>query len=371
MQFSTMTMNMYLPDYADPEDDHRIINMTVEQCIWFAELGYNVWFTDHHFKGPWHSNTMQFAAYVLPQLPRERYIGFGVLSIPFYHPLRLVESMNLLDHFSEGRVLFGVGSGWQGTEPDGLGIDPEYHASGQAAEDTIDVMQRLWSFRDSDPEYTFSIGHYSGRIKRRVMPAPYTKPHPIIIRTASRESALIRAAHMGWPAFLGVLGADLREQTRIYRTALAEANHPPEVVEKCLRWCSVDWLSVCVAGTDEEAKAREKVAQAEQMAMRQQYIARYGRVDGPVIKPMPGKSTAEAYAKGGDMKGSIAGSPDTVAAKIQELVDLGINHLHLRFIGEWAGKTRQTAKQSAELFAKEIMPRFAGSPASSDRLDVA
>ncbi len=273
MQFSAMTMNMYLPDYADPQEDHRIINMTVAQSVWFAELGYNVWFTDHHFKGPWHSNTMQFAAYVLPQLPRERYIGFGVLSIPFYHPLRLVESMNLLDHFSEGRVLFGVGSGWQGTEPDGLGVDPEYHASGQAAEDSLDVIQRLWSFRDGDPEYTFSIGDYSGRIKRRVMPAPYTKPHPIIIRTASRESALIRAANMGWPAFLGIFGADLREQVRIYRTALVEAKHPPEVVANCLRWCSVDWLSVCVAETDEEANAREKVAQAEQMAVRQCHLA--------------------------------------------------------------------------------------------------
>jgi alkanesulfonate monooxygenase SsuD/methylene tetrahydromethanopterin reductase-like flavin-dependent oxidoreductase (luciferase family) len=108
MQFSAMTMNMYLPDYVEPADDHRIINMTVEQSVWLAELGYNVWFTDHHFKGPWNSNIMQFAAFVLPRIPRERYVGFGVLSIPFYHPLRLVESMNLLDHLSDGRVLFGV-----------------------------------------------------------------------------------------------------------------------------------------------------------------------------------------------------------------------------------------------------------------------
>ena len=56
--------------------------------------------------------------------------------------------------------------------------------------------------------------------------------------------------------------------------------------------------------------------------------------------------------------GSVAGSPDTVAAKIQELVDLGIIHMHLRFTGEWAGETRQTVKDSAELFAREVMPRF-------------
>ena len=358
MQFSAMTMNMYLPDYVDPADDHRIINMTVDQSVWLAELGYNPWFTDHHFKGPWNSNIMQFAAFVLPRLPRERYIGFGVLSIPFYHPLRLVESMNLLDHLSDGRVLFGVGSGWQGTEPAGLGIDPDYHASGKAAEDTIDVMMRLWDFQDGDPEYTFSIGHYSGTVKRRVMPAPYSRPHPTVIRTATREPAIVRAAQLGLPAFLGVLGADLREQIRIYRAALNAANHSSEIEQQCLRWCSTDWLSVCIAGTDEEARARENLAQAEQMKMRQQYVARHGRLDGPVMKPTAGKSTADDYAKGGDMRATIAGSPDTVAAKVQELSDLGINHLHLRFIGEWAGETRQTAKESAELFAREVMPRF-------------
>jgi hypothetical protein len=33
--------------------------------------------------------------------------------------------------------------------------------------------------------------------------------------------------------------------------------------------------------------------------------------------------------------------------------------MHLRFTGEWAGETRQTVKDSAELFALEVMPRFA------------
>ncbi|MCB0067814.1 MAG: LLM class flavin-dependent oxidoreductase [Caldilineaceae bacterium] len=358
MQFSAMTMNMLLPGKDDPEDDHRIVELAVEQSIWLAELGFNPWYTDHHFRGPWHSNSMQFASYVVPQIPRERYVGFGVLSIPFYHPLRLVESMNLLDQLTKGRALFGVGSGWQGLEPAGLGVDPEYHASGRAAEDTLDVMERLWRFRNGDPEFTFSVGSNSGRISRRVMPAPYTKPNPTIIRTASREPSLVRAAQKGWPAFLGILGADLAKQTRLYQQALAEANHPPEVVEHCLRWCSCDWLSVTVAETDEEALERALIARAETMAIRTSYIEGVGKLDGPVIKAKPGESTAEGYAKGQDMITTIAGSPDTIAGKVQELADLGINHLHLRFLGEWDGETRYINEDSATLFAAEVMPRF-------------
>lgn len=358
MQFSAMTMNMFLPDNDDPDDDHRVIEAAVEQSVWLASLGYNPWYTDHHFRGPWHSNSMQFASYVVPKIPQDRYVGFGVLSIPFYHPVRLVESMNLLDQLTNGRVLFGVGSGWQGTEPAAFGIEPEFHASGRAAEDTLDVMERLWNFKYGDPEYSFSVGTNSGRIKRRVMPAPYTRPHPTIIRTASREAGLVRAAHKGWPAFLGIFGADVREQMQVYRRALDEANHPQDVVEHCLRWCSCDWLGVTIAGTDEEALAREKLAQEEMLAIRSRYIARHGKLDGPVIKATPGQSTADGYAKGGDLKATIAGSPETIAARVKQLVDIGINHLHLRFLGEWCGETRQISEESASLFAKEVMPRF-------------
>lgn len=357
MQFSAMTMNMFFPSNDDPGDDGRIIDMAVAQSIWFGELGYHVWFTDHHFRGPWHSNPMQFASYVAPLIPRDRYIGFGVLSVPFYHPVRLVESMNLLDQMTKGKVLFGVGSGWQGTEPEGLGIDTESHASGRLGEETLDVMERLWAFKNGDEPYSFTVGSNSGRIKRRVMPSPYSKPYPTLIRVATREPGLIKAAQKGWPVFLGVLGADLGETMQLYRRALDEANHPQEVKDNCLRWCSYDWIGVTVADTDEEALAREKIAQAETMAIRTGFAQRHGRIDGPVIKPKPGQS-ADSYAKGGDMKATIAGSPDTVAAKVKALSDRGINHLHLRFLGEWAGETRHICKDSAELFAKEVLPRF-------------
>jgi alkanesulfonate monooxygenase SsuD/methylene tetrahydromethanopterin reductase-like flavin-dependent oxidoreductase (luciferase family) len=359
MQFSAMTMNMFFPNTDDPGDDNRIIDMAVEQSIWFAELGYHVWFTDHHFRGPWHSNPMQFAAYVAPLIPRDRYMGFGVLSIPFYHPVRLVESMNLLDQMTKGKVLFGVGSGWQGTEPAGLGIDPELHASGGLAEQTLDVMERLWGFKYGDPEYSFSVGSNSGRIKRRIMPAPYSSPYPTLIRVATRDAGIVRAAQKGWPVFVGVLGADLRAQMQLYRRALDEANHPQHVRDNCLRWCSYDWVGVTVARTDEEAQAREQLARAETMAIRGSFAKRHGRLDGPVIKSAPGPTAPDAYAKGGDMKATIAGTPDTIAAKVRQLADMGINHLHLRFLGEIDGETGHICKTSAELFAREVMPRFA------------
>ncbi len=333
--------------------------MAVAQSIWFAELGYHVWFTDHHFRGPWHSNPMQFAAYVAPQIPRDRYLGFGVLSIPFYHPVRLVESMNLLDQLTKGKVLFGVGSGWQGTEPTGLGVDPGFTPRARLAEETLDVMERLWSFKYGDPEYSFSVGCNCGRIKRRIMPAPYSKPYPTIIRVASREAGLVRAAQKGWPAFLGRAWGRFAPTDAALPACARGANHPQEVKDKCLRWCSYDWVGVTLADTDEEALDREKIARAETMAIRTSYVQRTARWMGRRWSDT-GTVDRRRYSKGGDMKATIAGTPDTIAAKVQQLADMGINHLHLRFLGEWDGETRHICKKSAELFAKEVLPpRFA------------
>lgn len=368
MDFSTMVLTMYVAVEDSPEADERILGIATEQSLLAAELGYNPWFTEHHFRGSWHSNPIQFASYIAPQIPRERYLGFGVLSMPYYHPVRLVESMNQLDQVTKGHTLYGLGSGFAGIEPPGLGVDVDYHRSGRAAEDTLEVMQRLWDFRTGDPEYVFETGTHRGSVKRRVSPAPYRRRRPIVIRTASRDAAVVKAAQKGLPAFLGTFAAEspLVDQTRAYRRALAEANHPREVIEECLRWSTVDWLAVVVAESDDEASARAQQAKAEHLALRKSYNERYGAILGPAVARRPGQGHAAAYAAGGDMADIIAGNPDTVAARVQALADIGINHLLVRFLGEWPGETRFISEQSMRLFAREVAPRFRDVPPLRD-----
>ncbi len=360
MDFSTMVLTMYIAVEDTPEQDERVLGIAVEQSLLAAKLGFNPWFTEHHFRGSWHSSPLQFAAYIAPQIPADRYLGFGVLSLPYYHPVRLVEGMNQLDQLTKGRTLYGLGSGFAGIEPAGLGIDVEYHKSGRAAEDTLEIMQRLWDYKTGDPAYVFETPTYQGTIQRRVSPSPYRKHHPTVIRTASRDASVMKAAEKGLPAFLGTFSAEssLENQFRLYRKALTESNHSPEVVADCLRWCTCDWLAVVVADTDEEAQARAKEAKAEHLLMRNMYNERYGEIQGPVVARAPGAGTAAAYAAGGDMFNLIAGTPDTVAKKVQELSDIGINHLLVRFLGEWPGKTRSISEESMKLFSREVMPRF-------------
>jgi hypothetical protein len=57
-----------------------------------------------------------------------------------------------------------------------------------------------------------------------------------------------------------------------------------------------------------------------------------------------------------------------VAKRVRQLADLGINHLLVRFLGEWTGKTRHISENSMRLFSREIIPRFKDIAPLSDPL---
>ncbi len=350
-----MVLTMYVDVDDAPEDDERILALAIEQSLLAAELGFNPFFTEHHFRGPWHSSPLQFAAYLVPQLKNDVYLGFGVLSLGYYHPVRLAEGMNLLDQLTKGKALFGVGSGFPGIEPPGMGLTPEHHGSSRAADEALDILPNLWAFKNGDPPYRFETEAYKGEIVRRVVPAPYRKAHPTIITTARREPALIRAAQNGWPVFIGTWGDHefLVEQMRTYTQILHECNHPRDVVEECLKWCTYDWLSVVVADSDEEARRRAVEAREDRLQARNIAAAKHGRsTQGPSHRG------GSSFAGGGDMDFVIAGNPDTVAAEVRKLQDAGVNHVLARFMGEWPGATRYISEDSMRLFAAEVAPRF-------------
>ena len=191
-----------------------------------GELGFNHGL-EHHFRGS--LTATRYGSRHRHPAPADRYLGFGVISPP---EIRwLVESMNLLDQLMKGRTLFGMGSGFSGSEPLGLGVGADYHASGKATQDTLAVMQRLWAYRTGDPEYVYELPTHRGTIRRRVVPAPYHKRHPTIVRTASRDAAVADAARNGWPAFLGTFGCEspLIDQTGYIGRRLPKRTIHPEV----------------------------------------------------------------------------------------------------------------------------------------------
>jgi alkanesulfonate monooxygenase SsuD/methylene tetrahydromethanopterin reductase-like flavin-dependent oxidoreductase (luciferase family) len=110
----------HLSDYPDD----LFMKHEVGLCIRAEELGFDsVWATEHHFDNYSISpDVLQLLSYVAG---RTRHVKLGsmVIVVPWHDPMRLAEQIVLLDHYSGGRYILGVGRGLARREFEGLRID--------------------------------------------------------------------------------------------------------------------------------------------------------------------------------------------------------------------------------------------------------
>jgi alkanesulfonate monooxygenase SsuD/methylene tetrahydromethanopterin reductase-like flavin-dependent oxidoreductase (luciferase family) len=101
------------------------ISAGIETAIAADRLGYDaVWSAEHHFVGDYSNAAapdMLLAA--IAQATTNIGLGFAILPLPLYEPVRVAEKLATLDHLSGGRALWGVGRGVTKTELGGFGIE--------------------------------------------------------------------------------------------------------------------------------------------------------------------------------------------------------------------------------------------------------
>jgi probable F420-dependent oxidoreductase len=125
-------------------------------------------------------------------------VGTGVCLVPERNPLLTANELATLDHFSDGRVLFGIGAGWLKEESEMLGADFS-HRWTQTAE-YIAAMRELWT----KDEASFA-GRYVKFDPVRLYPKPARKGGPPVLLGSKDKNALKWVARWGdgWcPIFL-------------------------------------------------------------------------------------------------------------------------------------------------------------------------
>jgi alkanesulfonate monooxygenase SsuD/methylene tetrahydromethanopterin reductase-like flavin-dependent oxidoreductase (luciferase family) len=87
-------------------------------------LGFDsIWQPEHHFSGyEMTPNVVNFLTYMAGRTKTVR-LGSMVVVLPWHNPLRVVEDFVLLDHYSGGRVIVGIGRGLGAMEFGGFSID--------------------------------------------------------------------------------------------------------------------------------------------------------------------------------------------------------------------------------------------------------
>jgi len=102
-----------------------VVRTTVDMVEMAEDLGFDIaWFAEHHFTN--HSICPSALLMIANCAPRTQHIRLGsaVVALPFHNPIRLVQEIAFVDLLTQGRLVLGLGSGYQPLEFDRFGIDP-------------------------------------------------------------------------------------------------------------------------------------------------------------------------------------------------------------------------------------------------------
>jgi probable F420-dependent oxidoreductase len=147
----------------------------------------SIWIGDHHLyrddgrpeRGPWEAWTMLAALAAITERVR---LGPLVACLNFAEPGVLARAAATVDEQSGGRLVLGVGSGWNRTEFDAFGI-PFDHRVGRF-EESFEIVRRLL-----DGERVTFAGRWHRVDDAVLLPAPARRPTLMIGSNGSRMLA--------------------------------------------------------------------------------------------------------------------------------------------------------------------------------------
>jgi probable F420-dependent oxidoreductase len=117
-------------------------------------------------------------------------VGSGICLVPQREPIACAKAVASVDHLSGGRVLFGVGAGWNVEEMRNHGTEPSERFG--LMRERIEAMQAIWTQEEAG---------YTGRHVRfeRIWswPKPVQRPHPPILVGGNGERVLDRVLAYG------------------------------------------------------------------------------------------------------------------------------------------------------------------------------
>lgn len=145
-----------------------------------AELPKQYWHTLDPFVA------MTAAAMVTTNLK----IGPGICLVIERDPITLAKEVASVDHISGGRVLLGIGGGWNIEEMENHGTDP--HTRWRRMRESVEAMKKIWT--EDEPEYHGQIVNFDPIWS---WPKPVQPGGPPIIVGGDGKNTLKRVVRYG------------------------------------------------------------------------------------------------------------------------------------------------------------------------------
>jgi probable F420-dependent oxidoreductase len=219
-----------------PNADYLGFEATPESIIATAEkaegLGFDAVFVNDHIivdtsprSAPWANTYDPLIALSFIAANTTRIgLGVSVLIVPYRNPIATAKMLATIDRMSGGRLIAGVGAGWNEAEFNALGVP--FHERGARTTEYLRIWQACWA-----PGKVSFAGRFFEFSDMHVSPKPLQQPHPPIWVGGLSNAALRRAAAFAtvWqPTPMPV--ADLIERQAFLRKACdgVGRQQPPE-----------------------------------------------------------------------------------------------------------------------------------------------
>ena len=331
-----------------PQD--RVFNEVLEEIEYGEELGFDsVWLPEHHFAVyGMLGNPMTLAAAISQRTHRMK-IGTAIMVLPFQHPLRVAEDAALVDVLSGGRLLLGLGRGYQPPEFHGFGV-PQ-HASRAMFLEALDILTRALS----GEKFTYDGHFWKIEEPTEIFPKPVQKPYPPIYFAAISPATYEIAARYGVSLLRSPQFSDLgtvAEAYRGYAEKMRELGRDPDAQDQPFS------VRTFVADTDEEARAEAKHVVWFYHLLATLLPGAQGRPRPPAgYENYPRDPSALSKVTEDDVweRGTAFGSPERVVEQMKRYMrEAGATSFMSQMrIG---GLEHKKVLRSMELFAKYVMP---------------
>ena len=363
MEFGIFT-NMYHPKHwrdGKVRTEHETLKNELEYIQLADRVGFKYsWSAEHHFLDEYShlSDSETFQAYAVAKTERI-HVGSAIFNItrPVNHPARIAERVAMLDHLGEGRFEFGTGRGSSSMEVFGFGIE-SMEKTRDLYDEALPQIVRMWA----EDEYSYE-GEAFSMPTRRVLPKPYTDPHPPIWVAAGSPGTFEKAARLGIGVLCFTLGTPdtLAPLIEIYKKNIEKAEPVGGYVNNNIM---VTGDMMCLEDGDRARRVFMANRSNYHTGLVFRYLDSFPRPEGfPVWPELPPDPTMEELKEGANAAASCVGDPDEIGRTIQKFVDIGADQL--TFSSTVCDYDMEILHESYETFGKHLIPKFDTDPIHS------
>jgi alkanesulfonate monooxygenase SsuD/methylene tetrahydromethanopterin reductase-like flavin-dependent oxidoreductase (luciferase family) len=323
MQYSIFSVQDHHPSFARTIPE--LYKEVLDQGILADQLGYDAFFVaEHHFHEYGAVPNPAIFLTALAQHTKRIKLGPAISILTFHNPLTVAENYAMLDILSNGRLILGLGSGYLKHEFEGYDIDPE--TKRERFDENLAVLKHALNSQRINIK-----GKYGNYLNVQTNVRPTQAQIPLYVAVLRAEAAY----HVGKQGhnIICVPYASVEHFNGIgtlyhdFKRGFAESGQSDPR--------SLFAFHTHVAETDEQA--RENCEVAFNLYVRTRLYAKQQTYNDVLVSGI-----------------HLFGSPETVANKIVELNQFGIDHLML--LQNFGMLPPQLVKNSMELFMTKVKP---------------